>query len=322
MKFSLKKLHKNYFFPFVAISFVIISTSSLIVTGTQTTEKTQEQIIITYKPRLDLPTVPVLKTNNFPVLSAQGVIALDLDTGNILYEKNADQELLPASTTKIMTSLVAMDHYDPSEVITVGNFWVEGQKMRLFTGEKITIQSLLDGLLIYSANDAAEVLAANYPGGREAFVDAMNQKAKLLGLHNTTFKNPSGLDEEGHVSTARDMVKLSSYAMARPWFRDTVKTKEKIVTSADGLGVHKLTNVNTLLGTTEGVLGIKTGWTEAARENLVTYVIRQDKPVILALLGSQDRFGETKELIEWIYNDHDWEPIMEPVYTKSISSIN
>lgn len=318
MKFSSLR---NNFLPFVASTFVIISSSSLFVTHQQPKLKKEvyEKVVITYQPRLDLPLVPVLKNTNFPVLSAQGVIALDLDTGNILYEKNADMPLLPASTTKIMTSLVVMDYFNPAQIITVDEVKVDGQRMRLFTGEKLTVQSLLDGLLIFSANDAAEVLSSNYPGGRVAFVDAMNQKAKQLGLHNTTFMNPSGLDEAGQVSTARDMVKLASYAMARPWFRDIVKTKEKTVTSIDGLAIHKLTNVNALLGTTDGVFGIKTGWTQAARENLVTYVVRQDKPVILALLGSQDRFGETTELVDWIYAYYEWEPVMEPIYSNTIA---
>lgn len=308
----------KHFTAFVAFSFVFISSTTIVINKVDSLNIPQisNKLQVTYIPRLDLPLVPTTQAADFPVLSAQGVIAVDVATGNILYEKNADIPLLPASTTKIMTALVAMDYYDPSQIITVGNPWVPGQKMRLYSGEQITVENLINGLLIYSANDAAEVLAQNYVNGREGFINVMNLKAKQIGLKNTTFKNPSGLDENGHVSTARDMVKLASYAMARPWFREIVGTKEKTVKSVDGLGVHKLTNINALLGKTEGVQGIKTGWTEAARENLVIYVVRNDKAVIFALLGSQDRFGESEELIDWIYGNYVWEPVMEPVYSE------
>ena len=137
----------------------------------------------------------------------------------------------------------------------------------------------------------------------------MNLKAEELGLNNTFFDNPSGLDGEGHVTTARDLVRMSEVAMNRPLFREIVGTKEMIVKSEDKEISHKLVNINELIGKVEGVLGVKTGWTQNARENLVTYIERDDKRVIIVILGSQDRFGETEKLIDWTFNSYEWKKV-------------
>lgn len=251
--------------------------------------------------------LPVLQTRNtFPVLSAQGVYAYDLDSGVVLYEKNSDEVLFPASTTKIATALVAMDTYNMDEILNAGTVKVEGSKMGLVWYENISVKDLLYGLLVLSANDAAEVLAANYPGGRAEFIKQMNLKARELKAPNTRFLNPSGLDEEGQKTTAKDLARISSQAMLNESFAEIVGTKSYIAKSADEKFVHPLVNRNELLGTVPGVLGVKTGWTEGARENLVTQVERDGKRVMIALLGSQDRFGETKELIEWIFGNFEW----------------
>lgn len=252
--------------------------------------------------------LPVLASDNhdFPVLSAQGVIAKDEDSGAILYEKNSDQTLLPASTTKIVTALTAMDYYKPDDVLTVHDPKIEGQKMGLLKGEQMTFNNLLNALLIFSANDAAQVMAQNYPGGYDSFIEAMSQKAKAINLTNTHFVNPIGLDEDGQVSTAHDLVLASEVAMRNEKFAKIVGTKNINVSDVTGKFNYQLKNVNELLGTVDGVVGVKTGWTEGARENLVTYIKRGDKKVIIALLGSQDRFGETKELINWIFESYVW----------------
>ncbi|SRR5258708_1889479 len=252
--------------------------------------------------------LPKLANNSpFPVVSGQGVIAIDGLSNVTLYEKDADKQLYPASTTKIVTALVALDYYKPDQIITVLNPTVEGQKMGLIPGEQITFDSLLNGLLIYSANDAAITLSDSYPGGRDSFVNAMNNKARELHLDNSHFANPVGLDDITQVTTARDMVRLGEVAMENPAFSKIVGTKSKSVTSIDGKYIHYLANVNQLLGKVDGVAGIKTGWTEAARENLITYVERNNHKVYIAVLGSQDRFGETTELIDWIYGNYSWQ---------------
>ena len=238
-------------------------------------------------------------------------MAVDLASGVTLFEKDADKVLLPASTTKIVTALVAMNSFNREDVIEIGNIAVEGQKMGLRKGEKITISSLLYGLLVYSANDAAEALAQNYVGGRDNFILAMNDIVKSLHLEKTNFTNPSGLDGYGNhiVSTARDLIRVSNFAMKNPEFAKIVATKEITIKSVDGKIVHKLANVNELLEKVPGVLGVKTGWTENARENLITYMERDNHKIMIAVLGSQDRFGETKELINWIFSNYSWQEV-------------
>lgn len=250
---------------------------------------------------------PVLNEGaEFPIISARSVMAIDLDSGISLYEKDPDIDSLPASTTKIMTAIVAMEYFDPAQEIEIRENGILGQKMGLVVGEVITIDSLIKGLLIGSANDAAEVLARSYEGGRERFIEKMNEKVIKLRLTDTFFRNPSGLDEVGQTTTARDLMKLATYAMQKPYFAEIVGTQTLIVQSVDRKFTHKLVNTNELLGKVDGVLGTKTGWTENAMENLVTYIERNGRRVIIVLLGSQDRFGETEGLIEWIFESYNW----------------
>ncbi len=256
--------------------------------------------------------LPVMtKDNPYPVLSAESALVIDIDSGVSLYEKEPDKPLLPASTTKIITALVAMDKFPDDLVIEIKLGKVDGQKMGLKSGEKIRAGDLMYGLLVYSANDAAEALAEAYPGGREAFIKAMNDKASELHLGSSSFKNPTGLDGNGHRTTARDLVRVSEVAMRIPRFAEIVGTKEKVIKSVSG-AVHKIFNINELLGKVQGVLGVKTGWTENARENLVTYVERDGKRLMIVLLGSQDRFGETTELIDWTYGSYTWKEVKYP----------
>ncbi len=286
------------------LSFFVVTTYTLI---TIPVKSQSTQIEYFKRSKVTNSLLPVLgASTSFPLMSAQGVIAVDLGSAVVMYEKNADLPLLPASTTKILTALTAKDYFKLVDVITVGNIKSEGQRMRLVWGEKITFENLLYGLLVFSANDAAEALAAAYPGGRDAFIQAMNQKAQGLNMKNSNFLNPSGLDQIGHVSTAQDMIHLSEVAMRDPVMAKIVATKELTVKSTDERFVHPLKNINQLLGVVEGVKGVKTGYTEGARENLVSFVERGDKRVLIALLGSQDRFGETKELIEWIFKNYSW----------------
>ena len=264
------------------------------------------------------PQNPILGANTtFPLISAQGVIAVDLDSGVPLYEKNPDSQLLPASTTKIVTALVAIETYKPDEILTVPyGVAVDGQKMGLYSGEQMRFKDLLYGLLVYSANDAAMTLAMNYPmasesgtASYEAFVLAMNEKAQELHMDNSYFENPVGLDGASQMTTARDLLHVSEVAMKNPEFAEVVGTKEITVTDVSGSSKYRLKNINELLEDTPGVLGIKTGWTENARENLVTYIERDGHKVIIAVLGSQDRFGETQELIDWIFSNYEWQEV-------------
>jgi len=309
------KLHldKNYFLYFVMLVFIFVSTSALSLSK-NFVEVIKKTPIVTFGAK-NLPKNPVLKdtTQNFPVLSAQGAIAVDLGSGVTLYEKNPTASLLPASTTKIVTALVALDSYSLDQVLTVPKgATVDGQKMGLYIGEQIKFEDLLNALLIYSANDAAMTLALDYPGGYDAFIAAMNDKAKALSMADSHFENPVGLDGSTQITTAKDLLRVSEVAMRNPVFSKIVGTKSITVTDITGKSKYYLNNVNELLGNVPGVMGVKTGWTENARENLVTYLERDGRKIIIVVLGSQDRFGETKELIDWIFTNYDWQSVSVP----------
>ena len=299
---------------FLAIlAFIFVGSSALAISG-EIPAVSKELTKLAAKPSKNFPPLPVLgKNNSFPTISAQGVLAVDLDSGIPLYEKNADAPLLPASTTKIITALVALDKYQLDQVLTVGRgVSVDGQKMGLYIGETIKFEDLLYGLLVYSANDAAETLAQDYPNGYDAFIAEMNQKAKDLSMTNSHFDNPVGLDGDGQRSTARDLIRASEVAMRNSEFAKIVGTENVTVHDTTGRISYSLKNVNQLLGAVPGVMGVKTGWTENARENLVTYVGRDNHKVMIAILGSQDRFGETKELIDWIFSNYNWTEVKLP----------
>lgn len=259
----------------------------------------------------DSTNLPVLTGKNMDFnLTGQGIIAVDGDSNVTLFEKNADAQLLPASTTKIITALVSLDYYKLDQVLTIKDpIIVDGQKMGLYLGEQITVGNILNSLLIYSANDAAMALAQNYPGGVDAFVSAMNAKAQALHLDHSHFANPVGLDDPEQYTTARDMVRVAEIAMQNETFSQIVGTKEKVITDMTGKLSYDLKNVNELLGSVNGVVGIKTGWTQAAKENLITLVDRDNHKVYIALLGSDDRFGETRQLINWVYQNYTWQKI-------------
>ncbi len=240
-------------------------------------------------------------------ISASGVVILDVASGVYLYKRNEEELLSPASTTKIMTALVALDHYSLDEVLTVQDAANNGQTMKLVPGERMTMENLLYGALIHSANDAAFTLAQNYPGGVDKFVQAMNQKAVALHLTNSHFTNSVGYDDVNHKMTPLDLARLASIALLNPIITKMVAIPQITISDVTHTYFHSLTNVNQLLGKIPGVGGIKTGWTEAAGENLVTLVERNSHKVIIVLLHSNDRFGETTKLIDWVFTNHRWE---------------
>jgi len=316
IKSNMKFLNKKNNFLFLTMTvFVFVASSVLAISGQI---PTVDRSLFTVHQTKTFPPLPVLiNGSSFPTLSAQGVIAMDLTSGITLYEKNPDVKLLPASTTKIVTALVSLDTYKLDQVLTVGKgVKVDGQKMGLRVGEKMKFEDLLYGLLVYSANDAAQTLAQNYPGGYEAFIEAMNQKASELSMTNSLFDNPVGLDTNGQRSTAKDLIRVSEVAMRNPVFAKVVGTKQITISDASGNKPYNLKNINQLLGVVPGVMGVKTGWTENARENLVTYIERDGHKIMIALLGSQDRFGETKELINWIFESYKWQSVTVPTNSK------
>lgn len=302
----MKYLYLSIFlFIFVVGSVFAVSFINISSYGLSTNQDNTNQVAQAYNKNLSQPRLR--EGNSSPEISAYSVMAVDIDSDTILYQKNSDVRLLPASTTKIVTALVAMDYYNLDDVLVVPDIYIEGQKMNLIAGEEISVRNLIYGILVYSANDAAETLARKYPGGRESFVMAMNLKINDLGLMDTFFENPTGFDGELQYTTASDLVNIAHFAIQNMFFKEVVGTKEITVGSRDGKYVHRLTNINRLVGEVEGVMGIKTGWTQNARENLVTYLERDGKNIIITVLNSQDRFADTKVLIDWIFANYSWE---------------
>ena len=226
-------------------------------------------------------------------VSAEKAIVLDAATGRVLYEKNADDRSLIASTTKIMTALVVSQHCNvldrvkiPAEAVGI-----EGSSMYLTEGEVLTVQELLYGLMLRSGNDAAVALAIYCGGTVEGFAELMNDKARELGLENTHFVNPNGLDAPDHYSTTRDLAVLTRYAMADPIFARTVGAKTVTV------GSRVLTNHNKLLWQLDGCEGVKTGYTKAAGRILVSSASRDGRRLVCVTINAPDDWNDHKNLL-------------------------
>lgn len=244
-----------------------------------------------------------------PELSAKSVFVMDADSSVILYQKDPDLRLLPASTTKMMTALVAFEAYPLDKLLVVDSVKVEGNNAKLLPGETLTVESLLSALLVGSANDAAEILSKNFPGGSQRFVSAMNNKALGFKLENTRFTNPIGFDEEGHYSTAKDLARLAVQLVKNPFLAKIVSLPEVTIKDVNDTVTHRLKNTNELVGKAEGVKGVKTGWTQNAGECLVAWVDRENKKVVIVVLGSVGRFEETTNLIKWVFSNFEWKVI-------------
>lgn len=308
---------KNFFnslkdYPGNFLTFLIFGILFFFLPGQNfyQTEKLTSQKPLVQKLLIDLP--PPLpypkKTTKIspPILSARSAIVMDIPSAVTLFAKNPQAKLSPASTTKIMTALVALGEYQLNQILTVKTVIKEGRLMHLVPEEQLTTESLLFGTLVHSANDAAYTLAENYPGGPKKFIEIMNLWAKKLNLNTTHFSNAVGFEQENHYISSIDLSRLAVFALNNPEFLRIVNTPKITVTDVSGKNVHDLENVNQLLGRIWGVYGVKTGWTDNAGECLVTAVERGGRKILVVILGSQDRFGETEKLIEWAFKNHQW----------------
>lgn len=253
---------------------------------------------------------PISKNLPPPQFSAKAVFIKDLSTDTVLFEKDVSIPLPIGSTTKIMTALVGVGYFKQTDVLTVRDgASISGARVGLFAGEDLSFRSLLYGMLLSSGNDAAYTIAENFPGGVPGFVSQMNQRTSLLNLENTHFDNPAGFDSLGHFSTAKDLTKITEEALKDYTLARIFQTKETDIVSLDKKYIHRLHNLNKLLTQISGVLGVKTGTTPKSKENLITLIERDGKRVLIVLLGSDDRFGETIKLIDWTYINFEWPKI-------------
>lgn len=245
---------------------------------------------------------------DFPIVTAESFIILDLDSGTELFAKNYDEKLKPASITKLMTALVALDYYQVGDFLTVKRLSPEPgeSEMGLQVGDIVSVHNLLYGLLVPSGNDAAYTIADNYPGGIENFIYAMNNKANILGMKNTHFENPSGLDSFNHLSTAKDVAFLTTVALRNKLISKIVATYGITLTDITGKRFYEMKNVNKFLDYISGADGVKTGFTNEAGECLVASVTRNGHRLISVVLKSNDRFEDSSRLLEWSFRNFTW----------------
>ena len=245
------------------------------------------------------------------------VWAQDLDSGKKLYEKNSLRPQHIASLSKILTFLIIWEEHELNEIVSVPLTATQaiGAQIGLYQYEKITVGTLLEAILIPSANDAALALALHNSGSEIEFAKKMNQYAKKYGLRSAKFHNSTGLDIRdaktgefyGNMMSAADVAKLTKLALKNKFFRTTVAKPEFFGTSVDQQFAHSKKSTNQLFGSFVGTKGVKTGYTELAGQCLVHLSEREDGVEILSVvLGSPDRFQETKNLLTWLWDNFVW----------------
>lgn len=253
---------------------------------------------------LNIENIPFIKFPYYPFVTAEGVYVADLPSFTPIYEKNIHSRFLPASTAKIIAGLVAYEIYQPDQIITVKKTVEEGQSMGLIPGEKISVENLLYGLLIHSANDAAYVLAENF--GQQKFIDLMNIKSQSLSMKNSHFTNPMGFDNNDQFTSPFDLALAARELLNNPYLAKIVSIKEITISDTDYHYFHQLTNVNKLLGEIQGIGGLKTGYTANAGENLVSFYKKNGHQFIIVILKSVNRFEDTKSILRWIEENVDY----------------
>ena len=267
---------------------------------------------------------PSYALSGVPEVSAEAAILMDMKTGAVLFEKNADQIMEPASLTKIMTGLLAMELLDPAAEVTIDRDFPEsGNSLILREGEVLTVEQLLYGMMIYSANDAAVVLAEEMAGSVDEFCKLADARAKEIGAVHTVFKNPNGRnDVTGHVTTARDLALISVEAMKNPLFRKIVGTKHYTIPATSQSPARSYASTNLLLFDTEteltvgtqvrtpkydGILGIKTGETSTAGLCLAAAAARGDTELVAIVLAAPKglfRFSDGITLLDYGFDNY------------------
>lgn len=241
-----------------------------------------------------------------PTVSADSAMLIEGNSGVCVYEKNAKTRLPMASTTKIMTALVALESASPDTVIPVPACAVgtEGSSVYLIEGESLTLEQLLYALLLESANDAAVAIAVGIAGSVEAFADKMNAKAETLGLVDTHFTNPHGLDDEDHYTTAHDLACITQNALQNESFRTIVSTRKTTIPHAGTDGVRLLVNHNKMLRLYEDCIGVKTGYTQHSGRCLVSAAERNGVTMIAVTLNAPNDWDDHQKLLDYGFSKY------------------
>lgn len=241
-----------------------------------------------------------------PSVSAKTAVVMDANSGRVLYEKNKDEKIYPASTTKIMTALLAIEQGDMDKKVKITSkaVGVEGSSIYLAAGEEIPLRDLVYGLMLRSGNDAAVAIAGEISGGTEKFVDLMNQRAAELGAKNTHFMNPNGLHSDEHFTTAYDMALIARQAMQSPVFKEVAKAKSYQANREEGK-FNVFYNKNKVVYQYEGGTGIKIGYTKTAGRTLVASSERNGMELICAVMGAPDWFNDSYALMDYVYSNYE-----------------
>lgn len=236
-------------------------------------------------------------------VNAEAAVVMDADSGRLLYAQNPDKRLANASTTKIMTALLTLEQPDQDRYFTVDSdaIQVEGTTMGLQPGDSVTLHQLAAGMLLPSGNDAANAAAVEIAGSEEAFVRLMNQRAAELGLQNTQYRNPSGLDAEGHYSSARDLATLAAHALENEDFADIVSKQEIRMAFGNPPYNRSLYTTNKLLERYPYAIGVKTGYTDDAGLCLVTAAEKDGTRLIIVTLNGKDDVNTHMRLYEHFF---------------------
>ena len=243
-----------------------------------------------------------------PPISSHAVASsvIDVESGRIVFQERGDERLRIASLTKVMTAIVAIEHGNLTDTVKVGSaaYGKEGSSIYLHLGEEMTLHNMLYGLMLRSGNDAATAIAEHVGGSVEGFVFLMNEKARSLGMKNSSFKNPHGLDEEGHYSSANDMAKLSAYALKNRTFQEIVKTKVKSAPNPNEDWDYRWVNKNKMLNMYEGADGVKTGYTTLARRTLISSATRGGQQFAVVTLNDGDDWNDHKRLLDYAFKHY------------------
>ncbi len=233
-------------------------------------------------------------------VSADAAVLIEASSGKIIWSKNPNERMPMASTTKIMTALVAIEQSDINKTVEVSPdaVGIEGSSVYLYEGEKLTMLDLLYAMLLESANDAATAIAIEVGGDVEGFADLMNKKAEDLGLEDTHFTNPHGLDNPEHYTTAEELGKIALEAMQNPTFKEIVSTYKRTIPLNETEGVRLLINHNKMLKAYNGAIGIKTGYTKKSGRCLVSAAEKDGVELIAVTLNAPDDWRDHKSMLD------------------------
>ncbi|MCZ8512891.1 D-alanyl-D-alanine carboxypeptidase [Paenibacillus filicis] len=244
--------------------------------------------------------------------SAEAAALIDVTSGRLLFSSGGDKPMRIASLTKVMTAIVAIEHGKLSDKAKVGKnaYLKEGSSIYLKLGEEMNLKDLLYGMMLRSGNDAAMTIAEHVGGSLEGFVYLMNEEARMLGMSGSSFKNPSGLDEEGHYSTANDMAKLTAYALRNPVFAEIVKTKVKKVPNPNESWDYSWVNKNKMLSLYDGADGVKTGYTKLAKRCLISSATRGGQQLAVVTLSDSNDWLDHQRLLDYGFKHYPLLPLV------------